>query len=248
MKVQKLSKTVERYTNNVKKLIKRIDSENRWSEDEKVWHFLKGLRKDVAYQARPLILSQENSTLEMAIRIARQFEENAQTYPETAVRYGVVAPAEMQGLVSTCNRDNEKEDKIEQIVQKALVPITETLQKIMEKENRMTNAYHRRPNYNNENREHNTRNRNNANDPFSCYTCSQTRHMSQGCPMRPGYQRNPNSFPIQEPNRTQINSITNQPTPQAPQNNTNGSTFITQEEEVGQPAVTDWKELQHLNW
>jgi len=51
MKVQKLGETVEQYSNDIKKLIKRIDGNNRWSEDEKVWQFLKGLRKDVAYQA-----------------------------------------------------------------------------------------------------------------------------------------------------------------------------------------------------
>ena len=86
--MQKLNETVEQYANDIKKLIKRIDSESRWSENEKIWHFLKGLRKDVAYQARPLILSQENPSLEAAVRIAKQFEENAQTYPETAFGYG----------------------------------------------------------------------------------------------------------------------------------------------------------------
>ncbi|RHZ85013.1 hypothetical protein Glove_73g40 [Diversispora epigaea] len=61
MKVQKLGKTVERYANDIKKLIRRIDGKNRWSEDEKVWQFLKGLRKDIAYQARPLNLPLKKS-------------------------------------------------------------------------------------------------------------------------------------------------------------------------------------------
>jgi len=87
MKVQKLGESVEQYSNDIKKLIKRIDGNNRWSEDEKVWQFLKGLRKDIAYQARPFIMSQEKPTLEKAIRTAKQFEENAQTYPEAATGY-----------------------------------------------------------------------------------------------------------------------------------------------------------------
>src|SRR3954447_17465405 len=89
MKVQKLGETVEQYSNDIKKLIKRIDGNNRWSEDEKVWQFLKGLRKDITYQARSFIMSQEKPTLEKAIRTAKQFEENAQTYPEAATGYTI---------------------------------------------------------------------------------------------------------------------------------------------------------------
>ncbi|RHZ88369.1 hypothetical protein Glove_23g232 [Diversispora epigaea] len=140
MKIQKVNKTVEQYANDVKKLIRRIDGDNRSSEDEKIWQFLKGLRKDIAYQARPLILSQENSSLEVAIRIVKQFEENAQTYPEVTVGR---------------DQDRNREDVIERIVQKALAPIVKKLQRITERDERPTHTFYRRPNYNNDIRRQN---------------------------------------------------------------------------------------------
>jgi hypothetical protein len=265
-KMQKLNETVEQYANDVKRLIKRIDSENRWGEDEKVWHFLKGLRKDVAYQARPLILSQENPSLEAAIRIAKQFEENVQTYPETAFGYSATAYANSQGFTPTYGQSKNREDEIERIVQKALAPIVEKLQKITERDDRVMNASYRRPNYDNhrsanmsyrrpnydnDNRGQNTRNYgSNTNNSVRCYTCGQTGHISRTCAMRPGDQRNPIIPPTQEPARIiqpQTNTVANQSVNQIPLKETNGRTFITQQEEAEQPSTTAWEGVQHLN-
>jgi hypothetical protein len=134
MKVQKLGETVEQYANDIKKLIKRIDGNNRWSEDEKVWQFLKGLRKDIAYQARPFIMSQERPTLEKAIQTAKQFEENAQTYPEAATGYATMTSMNMQGSVPLRNKNNDNDDAIERIVQKAFAPIAKHCKSLLKKE------------------------------------------------------------------------------------------------------------------
>ena len=252
MKIQKVNETVEQYANDVKKLIRRIDGENRWSEDEKVWQFLKGLRKDIAYQARPLILSQENPSLEAAIRIAKQFEENAQTYPEATVRYGTTTYANPQGFTPNRDHDKNREDVIERIVQKALAPIVEKLQKITERDERPTHTSYRRPNYNNDIRGQNTWNRNNnTNDPFRCFFCGQSGHIARMCPTKQGNQGNPVIPPSREPTRAvqpQANATTNQSVNQIPLNGANGSTFVTQQEEVKQPAATTWETTRHLNY
>jgi hypothetical protein len=252
MKIQKVSETVEQYANDVKKLIRRIDGENRWSEDEKVWQFLKGLRKDIAYQARPLILSQENPSLEAAIRIAKQFEENAQTYPEATVGYGATTYMNPQGFTPNRGQDNNREDVIERIVQKALAPIVEKLQKITERDERPAHTSYRRPSYNNDIRGQNTWNRNNnANDPFRCFFCGQSGHIARVCPTKQGNFGNPAVPPSREPARTvqpQTNVATNQSVNQIPINGVSGRTFVTQQEEVKQPAATTWETTQHLNY
>jgi hypothetical protein len=252
MKIQKVNETVEQYANDVKKLIRRIDGENRWSEDEKVWQFLKGLRKDIAYQSRPLILSQENPSLEAAIRIAKQFEENAQTYPEATVGYGATTYVNPQVFTPNRGQDNNREDVIERIVQKALAPIVEKLQKITERDERPVHTSYRRPNYNNDIRGQNTWNRNNnVNDPFRCFFCGQAGHVARVCPTRQRNFGNPVVPPSQEPARAvqpQANVATNQSVNQIPLNDANGRTFVTQQEEVKQPAATTWETTQHLNY
>ena len=222
---------------------------------------MKGLRKDIAYQARPFIMSQEKPTLKKAIRTAKQFEENAQTYPEAATGYTTTTSMSMQGSVPIRNRSNDNEDVIERIVQKAFAPIAETLQKIIEKGERAPNTFNNRPNYNNNNRGQGYNNYNNNrgqsfrsyNSPPNCYHCGQTGHMAWNCSMRQGNQRNQiNSAIPAAPRPTNTvppatNTAANQTTQQASQVDANSNTFITQEEEIQQPISTVWERIQHLN-
>jgi hypothetical protein len=152
-------------------------------------------------------------------------------------------------------------------VQKALAPIVEKLQRITERDDRTTNTFYRRPsydnhrtmnmsyrrpNYNNDNREQNARNyNNNTNDPFRCFTCGQTGHIARACPTKQTYPRNPVVPTTQEPARVvqpQANVTTNESVNQIPLNDASGRTFVTQQEEVGQPTAADWRKVQHLNY
>ena len=264
MKVQKLGETVEQYANDIKKLIKRIDGNNRWTEDEKVWQFLKGLRKDIAYQARPFIMSQERPTLEKAIQTAKQFEENAQTYPEAATGYTTMTSMNMQGSVPLRNKNNDNDDAIERIVQKAFAPIAETLQKLIEKGERPNNTFNSRPNYNNNNRGqgYNSYNGNRGqnyrsyNNPPHCFACGQTGHLAWNCSTRQVNQGNQRSqanstIPtVPRPTNTvppQANTTANLNIQQVSQGAANSNTFITQEDEIQQPVSTVWERIQHLN-
>src|SRR5215213_7440216 len=97
-------------------------------------------------------MSQEKPTLEKAIRTAKQFEKNTQIYPEVTTGYTTTTSMSTQGSVPLRNKNNDSEDAIERIVLKAFAPIAETLQKIIEKGERVPNTFNNRPNYNNNNR------------------------------------------------------------------------------------------------
>ncbi|RHZ64814.1 hypothetical protein Glove_320g10 [Diversispora epigaea] len=167
---------------------------------------------------------------EVAIRIAKQFEENMQTYPEVTVRYGVTTYVNPQGFMPSCDQNRNRKDVIKRIVQKVLAPIVEKLQRITERDERPTHTFYRRPNYNNDIRGQNTWNRNNnVNDPF-CYFSADNRNTWR------------------EVAQPQANVTMNQSMNQIPLNGANGNTFVTQQEEVKQLAVTTWETARHLNY
>jgi hypothetical protein len=164
----------------------------------------------------------------------------------------------MQGSVPFRNKNNESEDAIERIVQKAFAPIAETLQKIMEKGERAPNTFNSRPNYNNNNRGQSYngnrgQNFRSYNNSSNCYACGQTGHIAWNCPTRQGNQRNqmnPTIPSVPRPTNTvppQANTMPNQTVQQASQGDVNHNTFITQEDEIQQPVTTVWEGLQHLN-
>ncbi|RHZ85395.1 hypothetical protein Glove_66g29 [Diversispora epigaea] len=268
MKIQKVNETVEQYSTNIKKLIRRINDENRL--------ILKGIKKGYYLLGAPFILSQENPSLEAAIstanlainqnlihdktvlffpfdqcKIAKQFKENTQTYPEAMVGCGTTTCINPQRFMPSCDKNRNREDVIERIVQKALAPIVEKLQRITERDERSTHTSYKRPNYNNDIRGQNTWNHNNnANDPFCCFFCGQSGHITKVCPIRvaqipnnlefgmpkcivcPTKQGNPGNSTIllsREPARVaqpQANVTTNQSKNQIQLNGANGNTFV----------------------
>ena len=136
-------------------------------------------------------MSQDKLTLEKAIQTAKQFEENAQTYPEAVTGYTTITSMNMQGSVPPRNKSNDNEDMIERIVQKAFAPIAKTLQKIIEKGERPTNTFNNRPNYNGNNRgqgysDNRTQDFRNCNNLSHCYSCGQTGYMTWYCSIRQG--------------------------------------------------------------
>ena len=50
------NETVASYAQKVKNLIRRIDYEDNWSEREKIFNFVKGLRRDIAGQTNPFLM------------------------------------------------------------------------------------------------------------------------------------------------------------------------------------------------
>jgi hypothetical protein len=69
-RMQSLTKLVDKYALDVKRLIKRIDFDNQWSEADKIYQFTKGLRKEIACQLNPQLTFQNNLTLDQTIEAA----------------------------------------------------------------------------------------------------------------------------------------------------------------------------------
>src|SRR6185436_11108817 len=53
--LQTIGETVDHYAQDIKRLIKRVDHQENWSEQDKVYQFMKGLRREIAYQICPLL-------------------------------------------------------------------------------------------------------------------------------------------------------------------------------------------------
>ncbi|KAG9297187.1 hypothetical protein G9A89_019468 [Geosiphon pyriformis] len=67
---------VTEYAKAIRKLIKCVDSEKNWTEEQKIYSFTKGLRTDLSYTLWPLLALKDNPTMDMAIELAQQIEDN----------------------------------------------------------------------------------------------------------------------------------------------------------------------------
>ncbi|KAG9296536.1 hypothetical protein G9A89_015128 [Geosiphon pyriformis] len=67
---------VTEYAKAIRKLIKRVDSGRNWTEEQKIYSFTKGLRTDLSYALWFLLVLKNNPTMNMAIELAQQIENN----------------------------------------------------------------------------------------------------------------------------------------------------------------------------
>src|SRR6185369_12512432 len=106
-----------------KRLIKRVDHQEHWSEQDKIYQFTKGLRREIAFQVRPLLAFRQNATLEQVIEVARQMDENNRDYPEALMGFGGTTtnpPPVTQNYPAPQNN-------VEVAVAKALAPLLQAL-------------------------------------------------------------------------------------------------------------------------
>ncbi|KAG9299291.1 hypothetical protein G9A89_013939 [Geosiphon pyriformis] len=68
-KTQGPSKVVTKYAKAIRKLIKQVDSERNWTEEQKIHSFTKKLRTDLLYAFWPLLVLKNNPTIDMAIKL-----------------------------------------------------------------------------------------------------------------------------------------------------------------------------------
>ncbi|KAG9297665.1 hypothetical protein G9A89_011180 [Geosiphon pyriformis] len=97
-KTQGPGKIVTEYAKAIKKLIKHIDSGRNWTEEQKFYSFTKRLRTDLSYVLWPLLALKNNSTINMAIELAQQIEDNQRIHLGSTL--SVFAPASVMAPAS----------------------------------------------------------------------------------------------------------------------------------------------------
>ncbi|KAG9299894.1 hypothetical protein G9A89_005423 [Geosiphon pyriformis] len=70
-KTQGSGEIVTEYAKAIRKLIKCVDSERNWTEEQKIHSFTKGLRTDLSYALWSLLALKDNPTMDMAIELAQ---------------------------------------------------------------------------------------------------------------------------------------------------------------------------------
>ena len=86
-KMQQPHETVHQYAQIIRKLIKKADATGNMPESEKVFHFTKGLRREIAAQVASQLTFQSNVTFEQVVEAASQMENHGRLYPETLVGF-----------------------------------------------------------------------------------------------------------------------------------------------------------------
>ncbi|KAG9304470.1 hypothetical protein G9A89_020034 [Geosiphon pyriformis] len=67
---------VTEYVKAIRKLIKWVDSERNWTEEQKIHFFTKELRTNLSYALWPLLALKNNPTINMVIEFAQRIEDN----------------------------------------------------------------------------------------------------------------------------------------------------------------------------
>ncbi|KAG9299999.1 hypothetical protein G9A89_009727 [Geosiphon pyriformis] len=84
-------KMVTEYVKVIKKLIKKVNFERNWTEEQKIYFFTKKLRTDLSYAFWPFLVLKNNFTMDMTIELAQKIEDNQKMHLEFTLP--VFAPA-----------------------------------------------------------------------------------------------------------------------------------------------------------
>ncbi|KAG9289435.1 hypothetical protein G9A89_007996 [Geosiphon pyriformis] len=80
------------YAKAIKKLIKHVDFEKNWTEEQKIHFFIKVLRINLLYALWPLLALKNNPTMDMAIELAQRIEDNQRMHLGSTLPVFVSAP------------------------------------------------------------------------------------------------------------------------------------------------------------
>jgi Retrotransposon gag protein/Zinc knuckle len=275
-KLQQPHETVHQYAQAIRKLIKKADTEGRMTESEKVFHFSKGLRREIAAQVTTQLTFQPNATLEQMIEAASQIENHGKLYPETLVGFY------SNPQVNQYQRNNY----LPLPAPPAQNPLTnESVLSILQALGNLNLNQQSHPQSNNVdsyNQNNNFQRQRQPRNPPTCYKCRQPGHIARNCPTNQPVVNNPNPMqptvqafahqvPLQQanmqpqyqmppqqqqPQNFQIPQY--QPPPQQPatlpvnniprqQNNPGGNAFVATEGLPVQQPQAQVYPVQHLN-
>ncbi|KAG9297657.1 hypothetical protein G9A89_011172 [Geosiphon pyriformis] len=75
-RTQSPGEVVTEYAKAIRKLIKCVNSERNWTEEQKIYSFTKELRTNLSYALWPLLALKDNPTMDITIELAQQIEDN----------------------------------------------------------------------------------------------------------------------------------------------------------------------------
>ncbi|KAG9301531.1 hypothetical protein G9A89_008383 [Geosiphon pyriformis] len=107
---------VTEYAKAIRKLIKHVDSGRNWTEEQKIHFFTKRLRTNLSYTFWPFLALKNNPTIDMAIELAQQIEDNQRihlgsTLPVFASA-PVMAPASQMAAVSFAAQTQDPNEQL----------------------------------------------------------------------------------------------------------------------------------------
>ncbi|KAG9298154.1 hypothetical protein G9A89_000031 [Geosiphon pyriformis] len=218
-KTQDPGKVVIEYVKAIRKLIKCVDSERNWTEEQKIHSFTKRLRTDLYYALWPLLALKDNSTIDMAIELAQRIEDNQKihlgsTLPVFAPA-SVMAPASQMAAASFTA---QTQDPNEQLIDRLTTNLARLLEPLAQavRDNQQPPRPKYKPCFNQSQQPPYQRQQNHG--PPVCYHCGLTRHYLRDCNNPPlpslaprnnnnqnNRPKNNNNVPNQKPNHANIN-------------------------------------------
>ncbi|KAG9293873.1 hypothetical protein G9A89_019211 [Geosiphon pyriformis] len=130
-RTQGLGEIVTEYAKAIRKLIKRIDFEKNWTEEQKIHSFTKELRTDLSYALWPLLALKNNPTINMAIELAQRIEDNQRMHLESTLLVfaptPVMAPAPQ---IAAASFAAQTQDPNEQLIDRLTANLAQLLKSL----------------------------------------------------------------------------------------------------------------------
>ena len=181
MCIQGPSEIVEQYAKNIRHLIKRLDYNNHWTNEEWIHMFTKGLKPELGAITHPVLSIMENPTLDEVIMRVQRIEAGQQTYTS----YAPVRPVQQVNLASTGTTMDLLVAQLTKNIADLLKPIAAALEG--QQRNRGSGQARQIQ----------------SRGPPTCFRCQQVGHVARFCPSRVEVQMAPQPITQRQPIQVQ---------------------------------------------
>ncbi|KAG9300556.1 hypothetical protein G9A89_002434 [Geosiphon pyriformis] len=173
---------VTKYAKAIRKLIKWVDSERNWTEEQKTYSFTKELKTDLLYALWPLLVLKDNLTIDMAIELAQRIEDNQKMHLRSTLP--VFAPALVMTpapQIAATSFAAQTQDPNEQLIDRLTANFARLYEPLAQavRDNQQPQRPRFEPNFNQPQQTNYQRQQNHG--PPVCYHCRLTGHFSRDC-------------------------------------------------------------------